>query len=82
MRLYLARKRNGLYQLTALQPVREMIKGTDYDDIFVTPGDPINFQGLCPFSVQKLFGQELNHLEVMRVRITAQNLTEATATNA
>jgi hypothetical protein len=59
MKLYLARKSNGLYMLTKLEPVCTNIVHTDHVDVFVRPGDPINFQGLCPFSVHALFGVEL-----------------------
>jgi hypothetical protein len=59
MKLYLARKNNGLYMLTKLEPVRTSMVHTDHAEVFVRPGAPVNFQGLCPFSVHALFGVEL-----------------------
>jgi hypothetical protein len=74
MKLYLARKKNGLYVLTKLEPILTNIVHTDYLEIFVRPGDPINFQGLCPYSVRALFGTELEPGEIVRVELTAEKL--------
>ena len=74
MKLYLSKRRNGLYQLTALQPIVTNVAGSDVQDVYPTPGDPINFQGLCPFSVKRLFGQELEALQVTRVKLVAEAL--------
>jgi hypothetical protein len=82
MKLYLARKKNGLYMLTKLEPVCSNIFHTDHVDVFVRPGDPINFQGLCPFSVHALFGVELEPGQVVRVAVQGQTLRPAAATKA
>lgn len=74
MKLWLARKQNGLYQLTKFKPISTNIFGTDIPDVFVEPGDPINFQGLCPFSVKALFQQELQKLQIIRVNLAASIL--------
>jgi hypothetical protein len=77
MKLYLARKTNGLYMLTKLEPVCTNIVHTDHVEVFVRPGDPINFQGLCPFSVHALFGVELEPGKVVRVEVQGQQLRPA-----
>jgi hypothetical protein len=77
MKLYLARKKNGLYMLTKLEPVRTNMFHTDHVEMFVRPGDPINFQGLCPFSVHALFGVEQGPGEVVRVEVRGQKLPPA-----
>jgi hypothetical protein len=59
MKPYLARKKNGLYQQTKLEPVCASMVHTDQADVFVRSGDPINFRGLCPFSVHALSGVEM-----------------------
>jgi hypothetical protein len=74
MKLYLARKMNGLYVLTKLEPVVTNIVHTSQLEVFVRPGDPINFQGLCPFSVHALFGTELEPGEFVRVEVKAEKL--------
>jgi hypothetical protein len=74
MKLYLSRKQNGLYMLTKLEPVRTPIFHTDLEDVFVRPGDPINFQGLCPFSVRALFGAELEPGDIARVELKAEEM--------
>jgi hypothetical protein len=74
MKLHLARKKNGLYMLTKLEPVRTNIVHTDHVDVFVQPGDPINFQGLCPFSIHALFGIELEPCECVRVEVKGEKL--------
>jgi hypothetical protein len=74
MRMYLARKKNGLYMLTKFEPVLTNIFHTDHLEVFVRPGDPINFQGLCPFSIHALFGTELEPGEFARVEVKAEVL--------
>jgi hypothetical protein len=74
MKLYLARKKNGLYMITKLEPVRTNIFHTDQLEVFVRPGDPINFQGLCPFSIHALFGTELEPGEFARIDVKAEVL--------
>jgi hypothetical protein len=69
MKLYLARKMNGLYMITKLEPVRTNIFHTDHLEVFVRPGDPINFQGLCPFSIHALIGTELEPGEFARIEV-------------
>jgi hypothetical protein len=67
MKLYLARKKNGLYMITKLEPVLTNIFHTDQMEVFVRPGDPINFQGLCPYSIHALIGTELEPGEFARI---------------
>lgn len=56
MKLYLSRRRNGLYQLSRLEPVTADIRGADgLSDVWPQPGDPAVVHGLCPFSVKALF---------------------------
>ncbi len=74
MKLYLARKKNGMYMITKLEPVLTNIIHTDQLEVFVRPGDPINFQGLCPFSIHALFGTELEPGEIARVDCKAEFL--------
>ena len=74
MKLHLARKKNGLYMLTKLEPIRTNIVHTEHMDVFVQPGDPINFQGLCPFSIHALFGLELEPGESVRVEVKGERL--------
>jgi hypothetical protein len=72
MKLYLARKKNGLYMITKLEPLLTNIFHTDQLEVFVRPGDPINFQGLCPFSIHALFGTELEPGEFARIEVKAE----------
>jgi len=74
MRLYLSRRANGSYQVTALEPVRTAMRGWNQEDLYPRPGDPVIFQGLCPFSIQRLVGQELACLEVRRLRVSTELL--------
>jgi hypothetical protein len=71
MRLYLSRRRNGLYQLTRLEPVVcELVGCGGMTDAFPRPGDPIVFGGLCPVGARLLVGRELEACEVARVVVT------------
>lgn len=81
MKLYLSRKANGLYQLTKLAPVVTEIIHTGKMDVFVQPGDPINFQGLCPIAVKMLFEQELEPCEVTRIDLVGTPLPHRTRAN-
>jgi hypothetical protein len=74
VKLYLSKRLNGLYQLTALPPTVVKIVNTELKDVYPQPGDPVIFQGLCPFSVKRLFGKELQTLEISRVRLTAKDI--------
>ena len=79
MKLYLSRRRNGLYQLTRLEPiVRDMllVPPPDNTDAYPRPGDPIVLPGLCPFSVKLLIGAELQPTEVMRVEVSVKFAVE------
>ena len=74
MKLYLTRQRNGDYMLTAFKPLVLRVKGNDYDDAYMRPGDPIGVRHLCADGV-KSAGIELLELESVRVDVTLKVIT-------
>ena len=53
--------------LTGLSPLRAEIAGTKEETLWVRPGDPIGFRGVCPWFVQHMWQIELAPLESVRV---------------
>jgi hypothetical protein len=47
MELYLTRQKNGLYMLTAFEPIFAKVEGRDFDDAYVRPGEPVGMRNFC-----------------------------------
>jgi hypothetical protein len=47
MKLWVSRQYDGRFMLTATEPVRERVRGTDHDDLYVPYGDPVGLKHLC-----------------------------------
>lgn len=69
LRLYLSREANGQYMLTRLEPIRAPIAGTQEETLWVQPGDPVGFRGVCPWFAAALWGVELEPLQSVRVEM-------------
>ncbi len=67
--LYLSRKLNGTYQLTVKPPTKAVLDAVEKYDMYVTPGDSFNVQGLCEAAVKMLFDVELQPCEMTRVEL-------------
>lgn len=59
MKLRLSRGRENRYMLTRFEPIRTGVAGTDFEDLYFRPGDPMAVGNLCSASVKLLFGVEL-----------------------
>lgn len=47
MELYLTRQHNGLYMLTKNKPIFQIVEGREFEDAYVTPGEPIGMRNFC-----------------------------------
>ena len=47
MKIYLTRQHNGLYMLTKHKPILAKIEGTDIEDSYNVPGEPVGVRNLC-----------------------------------
>lgn len=74
MRLWLSRQGNGDYMLTAFEPVRAIVKGTDKEDLYLRTGEPIGVRHLCPDGVKSLFDVAIEVLESVRVNLTSETV--------
>lgn len=57
MKLWLTRQRNGLYMLTANEPIITKVEGRDFEDAYVAPGEPVGIRNFCDL-ILKLVGIE------------------------
>jgi len=70
-RAWLTRRPNGRYFLTRLKPITSRILGTDDDDIYLNPGEPVGID-MCPAGVHAEIGRELKLFESARVKYTLE----------
>lgn len=47
MKLWLTRQHNGLYMLTVKEPIMCKIEGRDFEDAYISPGEPVGMRNLC-----------------------------------
>ena len=47
MKLWLTRQHNGLYMLTANEPIFAKVEGRDFEDAYVAPGEPVGMRNFC-----------------------------------
>lgn len=52
MEMYLTRQRNGLYMLTAFEPIFAKVEGRDFEDAYVIPGEPVGMRNFCDLILQ------------------------------
>lgn len=71
MKLWLTRRRSGRYTLTALPPQPAIVHGTEALDLFLTPGEPIGVENLCPEGIRQMFGVSLGRYESCEVELSA-----------
>jgi len=75
MKAILARQYNGSYSLLRYEPISEKVAGTDHNDIYVKPGDPIGFRNMCAVSVAAILSVPSAPLteagETMKIEIFA-----------
>lgn len=57
MKLWLTRQRNGLYMLTANEPIITKVECRDFEDAYVAPGEPVGIRNFCDL-ILKLVGIE------------------------
>ena len=68
---WLSRQYNGSYMFTALRPRRVRVLGTDHEDLYERPGEPIGLRNLCAAGVRTVFRVDLDPLESRCVRVAA-----------
>lgn len=54
MKLWLTRQHNGLYMLTAMQPIFAKVEGRDFEDAYVAPGEPVGMRNFCDLILKLL----------------------------
>lgn len=57
MKLWITRQHNGLYMLTAKEPIFTKVEGREFEDAYVAPGEPIGMRNFCDM-ILKLVGLE------------------------
>jgi hypothetical protein len=67
--LFLSRTAGGTYLITQLPPIVEKIVGTDRQDVFARPGEPVDVRHLCPEAMHALYKITLAPLEIIRIRL-------------
>lgn len=55
--------------LTQYKPELKRVGQTEEEDLYVVPGDGIGYRHMCPWSAQRIFGVELEPLQMTRVWI-------------
>ncbi len=71
MRLWLTRRLNGQYALTAMRPVIAQVRGAGgLRDVYLQPGEPIGVLNLCALGIRAAVKRELRPLQPMRVRLS------------
>lgn len=73
MTLWLTRQHNGLYMLTKLKPIFEVVQGREYLDAYVAPGEPIGMRNFCD-AILSLIGLEkaLKRGESIEIELTGK----------
>lgn len=56
---WLSRQRDGNYMFTLFRPEKFKIIGTDFEDFYIRPGEPIGVRHWCPGGVKAFFGVEI-----------------------
>lgn len=67
--LFLTKQRDGNFMLTKLRPTIETVSGTNLQDAYIIPGEPIGLKHLCTDGVKAIFGVDIPHLTTVRVTI-------------
>ena len=62
LKLQLSRRRSGLYCLTKLPMIRHRVFGHRYDDLYLTPGEPVGIMNICSEGTEAFFGITLEPL--------------------
>ncbi len=77
MKLWLSRQGNGLYMLTKLKPVKSKIMGTDKEDLYIQPTEPVGVRNLCAVML-KVVGieNELELLESVKIELSGKEITQ------
>ncbi len=58
-RAWLSRQRDGNYLFSLMKPTLYMVRGTDYKDFYIVPGEPIGVRHWCPGGVKAFFGVDI-----------------------
>ncbi len=56
MKAILARQWNRAFSLLRYEPIVAKVVGTDHEDIYVRPGDPIGWRNMCEMATYALCG--------------------------
>lgn len=54
MELFLTRQHNGLYMLTAKEPIMAKVDGREFEDAYVAPGEPVGMRNFCDLILKLL----------------------------
>jgi len=77
MKMWLTRQHNGLYMLTAKEPIMAKVEGRDFEDAYVAPGEPIGMRNFCDL-ILKLIGIEkpLRRGEKIQIELKGNLITD------
>ena len=70
MEIYLTRQHNGLYMLTKNKPIFQTVEGREFEDAYVTPGEPIGMRNFCDLILNMVgLDRPLKRGETIRVEL-------------
>lgn len=56
--------------MTLLKPNISAVVGSDKEDAYIRPGDPVGINNLCADGIKSLFGVELQPLQMVRIELS------------
>lgn len=78
MKLYLSRQHNDLYMLTKLKPIKAKVLGTDHEDLYTAPGEPIGIRNLCEVILKLAQVTSIQPLQSIKINLTGEVIPEST----